>query len=87
VIKLYFNSAPYVSTNVGQDNLLVQLSSLFIDEEDGLSILAEDQILKKKIPPQMELGASAIAIESLSLGMKIASGGALASNALMNILL
>jgi len=31
--------------------LLVQISSLFIDEEDGLSILAEDQVLKKKIPP------------------------------------
>jgi hypothetical protein len=51
IIKLYFNSAPYVSSNIDRDALLVQLSSLFIDEEDGLSILAEDQVLKKKIPP------------------------------------
>ena len=65
----------------------MHLSSLLIDAEDGLSVLPENQTLKKAIPPQMTRGAAVVAVEIASQSLQVASGGALGSNALMNIMM
>ena len=59
---MFFEAAEYVSSQFYEDHVMVKLSSLLLDAEDGLPLLPESRKLEKPVPPQMVLGASATAV-------------------------
>ena len=59
---MLFYSAEYVSSQFYEDRIMVKLSRLLLDAEDGLPLLPESRKLEKPVPPQMVLGASAMTV-------------------------
>jgi len=59
---MLFKSAEYVSSQFFEDSVMIKLSSLLLDAEDGLPLLPESRKLEKPVPPQMVPGASAMIV-------------------------
>jgi hypothetical protein len=48
---MFFEAAEYVSSQFYEDRVMVKLSSLLLDAEDGLPLLPESRKLEKPVPP------------------------------------
>lgn len=77
----------YISASQPEDVLVIRFDGPIIDQQDGLRLPNTETIIRKALPPQVELGTVTESIEAGAETLQSSSALLCAGNAITNFLL
>ena len=86
-LSIFWDNPPFVSANQPEDVLVIKFNGPFYDVQDGLDVEVKNKIIRRTIPPQLELSTTTDIISGAGDGLQIVSLGSVVANFVLNIFL